>query len=172
MDEIEKLRYDLIQYIRMKFISRSEILSSVEDIVNQGFVVALEKKDDQKINFGYISAVCVRIAYKQLKSKDNEYAPLESVGDLVSDDDVVNEIINGEETEAILNSLAVLKEVERIIIRERYYADFSFKEISEAHGIKLNTVLSHHRRALEKLRPEIMRFREYPEKTEYHELFD
>jgi len=47
----------------------------------------------------------------------------------------------------------MLRDIEQIVITQRYYGDFSFAEIAKFNGLKLNTVLSHHRRALAKLRP-------------------
>jgi DNA-directed RNA polymerase specialized sigma24 family protein len=80
---------------------------------------------------------------------------------LVDETDAAREIIAAEDTAAILESLATLRRIERIVINQRYYGNFSFAEIAEANGLKLSTVLSHHRRALAKLRPaltKILRF--------------
>jgi len=72
---------------------------------------------------------------------------------LIDEENFVDEIVRAEDTEAVVRSLQTLKRVEQLIISERYYGDFTFREISQRHGINLNTVLTHHRRALEKLRP-------------------
>ena len=53
----------------------------------------------------------------------------------------------------IKDALAKLKAVEQKILDMKYYKSYTFREICEETGIKLNTVLSHHRRALNKLRP-------------------
>jgi len=76
-------------------------------------------------------------------------------------------IEKAEDTVVILQSLQTLKQIEQIIISERYYGEFSFREISERHGINLNTVLSHHRRALEKLRPTLAKYFTFSE-PRYH----
>jgi DNA-directed RNA polymerase specialized sigma24 family protein len=55
----------------------------------------------------------------------------------------------------VLESLKALRDIERVVITQRYYGDFSFAEIAKVNGLKLNTVLSHHRRALDKLRPQL-----------------
>ena len=111
---------------------------------------------DEQLNFGYLSTACIRTAYK-IFHKNDKYADItvsfELTAPLISEDSFVEEIAEAEDTALILESLRILKQIEQIIIRERYYNELSFKEISERHGINLNTVLSHHRRALEKLRP-------------------
>jgi RNA polymerase sigma factor (sigma-70 family) len=115
-------------------------------------------------NFGYMSKAVLRTAYKVFHKHDKENLILtdfESAEPLISEENFVREIEAAEDTAAIFASLQVLKQVERVIITERYYNDFSFREISETHGIKLNTVLSHHRRALEKLRPHLAKHFNY-----------
>jgi RNA polymerase sigma factor (sigma-70 family) len=75
---------------------------------------------------------------------------------LIDEDNFVDEITRADDTAAIIESLQTLKHIEQVIVRERYYGDFTFREISERHGINLNTVLTHHRRALDKLRPKLI----------------
>ena len=70
----------------------------------------------------------------------------------INEDDFVNDILKEEDTREILDSLEVLKQIERIIITQRYFGDLKFNEIAEKNNLKLSTVKSHHRRALEKLR--------------------
>jgi len=71
-----------------------------------------------------------------------------------------------EEAGEVLASLDALREIERQILMLRYYEDCSFAEISRQTGVKLNTVLTIHYRALEKLRPRLSKIidhRKYPE---------
>jgi DNA-directed RNA polymerase specialized sigma24 family protein len=44
---------------------------------------------------------------------------------------------------------------------KEHYGDFSFAEIARINGLKLNTVLSHHRWALGKLRPQLTKLLGY-----------
>ncbi len=47
----------------------------------------------------------------------------------------------------------LLTEMECMVINYRYFKEYSFNEIAELCNIKVNTLLSHHRRGLQKLRP-------------------
>jgi RNA polymerase sigma factor (sigma-70 family) len=133
-------------------------MEMADDIVHKTFLDVRKSGNftEEMYNFGYMSKAVLRTAYKVFHKHDSESLVLtafESAEPLISEDNFVREIEAAEDTAAIFASLQILKQVERIIITERYYNDFSFREISETYGIKLNTVLSHHRRALEKLRP-------------------
>lgn len=158
MDDMGDLRVRLVAYVRKKFYTRRGIADTAEDIVNQAFLDVAKSPGftPEQYNFGYMSAACIRGAYKIFHRYDSESNRTVRLGadiPLISEDSFVEEIIQAEDTAAIVESLLTLKDIERIIIRERYYGDFTFREISERHGIKLNTVLTRHRRALDKLRP-------------------
>lgn len=125
-------------------------------------------KTESHYNFGYLSVVCVRLAYrayKKQKRQETDYIDL-----LVSEDDVVQQVMEREDAAAILTSLDTLREIERTILTLRYYQDCSFAEISRKTNVKLNTVLTIHYRALEKLRPRLSRlidYNEYPIENQY-----
>jgi RNA polymerase sigma factor (sigma-70 family) len=114
-----------------------------------------------------MSRACVRAAYKIFHQNDRDAGitvSFDSDSPLISENDFTDEITGAEDTAAILRSLQTLKQIEQIIINERYYGTFTFREISERCGINLNTVLSHHRRALEKLRPALSLYYQYDKK--------
>ena len=161
MDNVESLRKELVSYIKRKFYTRQNIIDMADEIVNQAFCdVPVEK-----YNFGYMSTACIRVAYKVFhrNDKDNDrLINLDLTAPLIDENHFVEEIENAEDTQFILKSLQTLKQVEQIIIKERYYGEFSFREIAERNSINLNTVLSHHRRALEKLRPTLSQYFQYP----------
>lgn len=159
MDEWEELRAELVSFVRRKFYSRPSVAELAEDIVNQAFVETMV--NPEKCNFGYLSKVCIHAAYRYFKRSDQNdtmLLPFSDTLDFMDENDVVEEIIQSENSSEILASLQTLKEIERIVIWQRYYVDFSFAEIAEQNHIKLSTVLSHHRRALEKLRPHLTGF--------------
>ncbi len=161
MNDLNILRTELLKFIKRKFYSRPIISDCAEDIVNQAFLVVLQspRYDEANINFGYMSVACLRIAYRLFSKEDSDNCvPLESCSELVSEDNFVEDIMHSEDTEAVLKSLETLKDIERIVVCERYFDGFSFKEISKHHNINLNTILSHHRRALEKLRPRLSKY--------------
>ena len=163
MDNLESLRTELVSYVKRKFYSRRNIVDMADEIVNQAFLEVTRGSGFSagKFNFGYMSTACIRAAYKVFHRNDRESGitvSFDLAAPLIDEDSFVEEIEKAEDTALILHSLHTLKQIEQIIIRERYYGDFSFREISERHGINLNTVLSHHRRALEKLRPTLTKY--------------
>ncbi len=101
------------------------------------------------------------MAYKYWKSRDIEKgkrAPYSEALICVEASDFADEIIRSEDVALVLDSLDCLKKIERVVIEQRYYGDYTFAEIAMANGIKLNTILSHHRRALERLRMNLSRY--------------
>lgn len=162
---MEELRRELVHYIRRKFNNISNITDIAEDIVHDAFLMA---KNEQQYNFGYLSTVCVRLAYREYKKQkrqETDYVDL-----LVSEDDVVGQVMERESAKEVLASLDTLREIERKILVLRYYDDCSFAEISRKTGIKLNTVLTTHYRALEKLRPrlsKLIKYSDHPIETTY-----
>ncbi|MCL2169245.1 MAG: sigma-70 family RNA polymerase sigma factor [Defluviitaleaceae bacterium] len=160
MENLGTLRENLLKYIKKKFATRRNVAEIAEDIVHRAFMDVQNSPGftSEMYNFGYMSKAVLRRAYKVFHKHDREAALLtdfESAEPLISEDSFVQEVEAALDTAAIFASLQTLKQIERLIITERYYNDFSFRKISETHGIKLNTVLSHHRRALEKLRPHL-----------------
>ena len=168
MENIESLRGKLISYVKKKFYTRHNITDMADEIVNQAFLDVMKSPgfNDEQYNFGYMSTACIRTAYKVFHRNDNDnnrVVSFDLAAPLIDEDSFVDEIERAEDTAVILQSLQTLKHIEQIIINERYYANFSFREISERNGINLNTVLSHHRRALEKLRPILSLYFDYGE---------
>ena len=159
MDNIQRnqLLSDLVRYIKVKFASRKDIVSCAEDIVNDAFIQLLQSSTNSidKENFGYLSKASLRVAFKYLSRINTDIkmiTPLNKCLGFISEDDFVDEMVREEDTKEILESLEVLKQIERIIITQRYFGELRFYEIAEKNNLNLNTVKSHHRRALEKLR--------------------
>lgn len=156
------LRDSLIRFIKTKFYGFPNVSLLADDIVHEAYIRLLTSRQYsfEKENFGYLSVVCLRIAYRQFMSQSQDYKQLSldyPDTTLISEPDFAAELVEAEDARTVLESLATLREIERIVITQRYYGDFSFTEIAEANDLKLNTVLSHHRRALEKLRPKVTR---------------
>lgn len=167
----DDLRTALVRYIGFKFNSRPDVADNAQDIVNEAFLNVIEQPSgNDKLNFGYLSVVCLRIAYKFYKKADTHsksFTTLSICEAEVGEDDFVEDILNGIDAAYVLASLDTLRDMERIVITERYYGECSFKEIAQKHGINLNTILSHHRRALQRLKPLFTRYFNYDEKPEY-----
>lgn len=161
-----ELKNSLVRLIRHKFASYPNVTILADDIVQNAFINLKKSKSysPEKENYGYLSVVCIRLAYRQFMSQasDFEQVYLDAEGtSLIDDYDIAEEIIQAEDAQAVLESLKVLRDVERIVIHQRYYENFSFAEIARANGLNLNTVLSHHRRALDKLRPVFVKYFPY-----------
>lgn len=160
MDDL--LRESLIRFVKRKFYSYPNVCHMADDIVQEAYLrlITSSRYSLEKENFGYLSVVCLRLAYRQFmsQSKSNNGLSVDMLDTtLVDEKDFVAEVMEVHDTKAILDSLKTLKEIERIVVTQRYYGDFSFADIAETNNLKLNTVLSHHRRALEKLRPKLTR---------------
>jgi RNA polymerase sigma factor (sigma-70 family) len=149
----EALRVSLVKLVRRKFVG---FWDAAEDIVHESYLKLRESRgfDEGKVNYGYLSVACVRTAYRRYMARGREVFMDDWAG-LVDETDVAEEIIRSEDAGAVLESLRVLREIERVVVTQRYYGDYSFAEIARVNGLKLNTVLSHHRRALAKLRPQL-----------------
>lgn len=156
-----ELYEELTRYVRHKFHSRPGIAQASEDIVGDVLLEFYTKHgmDSDKENFGYLSVSCIRQAYKRFKAWDEQKnVKLDDCLHFLSDDDVVDEIIQNDDTDTIFKSLEVLKVIEKSIIIGRYYGDLKFAKIAENLGLNISTVKSHHRRALEKLRRRLSRY--------------
>ena len=169
----EELLGGLIRLVRFKFKGYPNVAILAEDIVHDAYVALRTSKayKPEKENYGYLSVVCVRLAYRQFISQaaDIQQLTIDSEGTtLISENNIIDEILQAEDTDAVLESLKVLRDIERIVVTQRYYGDFSFAKIAEINGLKLNTVLSHHRRALSKLRPQLTNILGYG-KEQYYE---
>ena len=166
------LRNSLLRLIRNKFAGYPNVASMADDIVQSAYEALRSSKNyaPEKEHYGYLSVACVRLAYRKFMAQAFDfncvYVDAEGTA-LIDEKTVADEIIRAEDSAAVLESLRVLREVERVVITQRYYGELSFAEIARANGIKLNTVLSHHRRALEKLRPQLTKLLGYGKEESY-----
>ena len=155
-----ELRNALLRLIRYKFAGYANVALLADDIVQSAYMRLRSSKSyaPEKENYGYLSVACMRLAYRRFMAQtaDFKHIYLDAEGtSLLDETDIAEELIQAENTNAVLESLKILRDIERIVITQRYYSELSFTEIADANGLKLNTVLSHHRRALSKLRPRL-----------------
>ena len=171
----EELRAALIRLVRYKFAGYPNVALLADDIVHEAYAGLKSSKSYalEKENYGYLSVVCIRRAYRmfmdQAADMQRAYIWGAEGASLIDESDIVEELIRAENSSAVLESLQVLRDIERIVITQRYYGDFSFNEIADRNGIKLNTVLSHHRRALAKLRPRLTNLLGYGKEQSYEQ---
>lgn len=165
-----ELRSSLLRLVRGKFAGYPNVSSLADDIVQEAYVRLRLSPSyaPNKENYAYLSVMCVRLAYRKFMAQaaDFQQVYLDEAGtSLLEESDIVDELINAEDTGVILESLKTLRDIERVVITQRYYGNFSFAQIAKTNGLKLNTVLSHHRRALAKLRPQLTKFLAYGEES-------
>jgi RNA polymerase sigma-70 factor (ECF subfamily) len=173
----EELRNVLVRFIRSKFAGYPNVALLADDIVQDAYVKLRSSGQyrPDKENFGYLSVVCIRLAYRHFMAQalDFKRVYLNAEGTYLLDEtDIVNELIKAEDTAAVLESLKTLRDIEGVVINQRYYGDFSFRAIAEDNGLKLNTVLSHHRRALEKLRPQLTKLLGYGKEEKDEQYYE
>ena len=169
-----ELRSSLMKLIRYKFAKYPNVISIAEDIVHDAYVNLYTSSHytPDKVNYGYLSVVCVRMAYRKFMEQAANFSQvyMDAEGTSLFDEaDIAEEIMKAEDTYAVLESLKVLRDIERVVITQRYYGNFTFTEIAKRNGLKLNTVLSHHRRALGKLRPRLTQLLDYGEEQRYEQ---
>lgn len=168
----EELRKSLLRFVRYKFSAYPNVSILADDIVQDAYLCLRSGKtySPDKENYGYLSVVCIRLAYRTFMAQaaDFNQVYLDAEGtSLLDESDIVDELIQSENTATVLESLKTLRDIERIVITQRYYGYFSFAEIAKRNGLKLNTVLSHHKRALEKLRPQLTKLLGYRKEQDY-----
>jgi len=168
-----ELHNALLRLIKKKFAGYPNVASLADDIVNDVYIRFRSSKSyhSEKENYGYLSVACIRLAYRKFMAQTADFRQVyldAGETDLIDETDIAAEIIQAENANAVLESLKILRDIERVVITQRYYGEFSFAEIAAANGLKLNTVLSHHRRALSKLRPQLTKSLGYG-KEEYYE---
>ena len=169
-----ELRSSLLQLIRKKFASYENVTILADDIVHDAYVKVRSSRNytADKENYGYLSVVCIRLAYRRFMAQAADFTQiyLDAEGTpLLDESDIVDEIIKEDDTYAVLESLKTLRDIERVVVTQRYYNDFTFAKIADNNGIKLNTVLSHHRRALAKLRPQLTKLLGYKKEQSYEQ---
>jgi len=160
---MKHLREILVNFIKIKFHNIANIENDVDDIVNDSYMQLYQSKNfkPENENFGYLAKICINNAlqlYKKYKAEisklidvedmDNKYFPSHSEQP---------GFLDPLDIEYLNKMLDDLNEMELVIIRMYYYDDISLNNIAQATGTNYNTVVSHHRRALEKLRIELSR---------------
>ena len=121
-----ELRGSLMKLIRYKFAKYPNVVLLAEDIVHDAYLDLRTGRHyaPDKENYGYLSVVCVRMAYRRFMEQSANFnqAFLDAEGtSLIDETDIVDEILQAEDTYAVLESLKVLRDIERIVITQRYY---------------------------------------------------
>ncbi len=102
---------------------------------------------------GWLLRIATRQAFRRL-SQRRETVELSAELPLRSDrDDPLQATLAGERGEMVRSAVATLAEPYREVVALRFFGELSLEEIARATGRPLNTVKTHLRRGLERLRP-------------------
>lgn len=157
---IERHSHRVRNYIRMMVKDRD----LAEDIFQETFIKAVRVIDEGRYcDSGKFLSWILRIAHNQVidyfrnqrqnKSVTEADAGYNVLGTLKFADQNIEDALISEQIEHDIRSLVeLLPEEQREVVRMRYFAGLSFKEIAEQTGVSINTALGRMRYALINLR--------------------
>jgi RNA polymerase sigma-70 factor (ECF subfamily) len=127
-----------------------------EDVAQESFVMAYKAlgsyRGDGPLG-GWLLRIATRQAFRRL-SQRRETVELSAELPLRSDSaDPLQATLAGERGEMVRSAVATLAEPYREVVALRFFGELSLEEIARATGRPLNTVKTHLRRGLERLRP-------------------
>ena len=157
---IERHSRRVRDYIRMMVKDRD----LAEDIFQETFIKAVRVIDEGRyVDSGKFLSWVLRIAHNQVidhfrsqkqdKSVSESDAGYDVLGTLrFAEPTVEDRIVSEQIAEEVRGLVDLLPEEQREVVRMRYYANLSFKEIAEQTGVSINTALGRMRYALINLR--------------------
>ena len=129
-----------------------------EDVTQESFIAAFRAirtyRGDGSMR-GWLLRIATRLAFRRLAQR-RPSADLSSVAEPVLADasaEPARMVVAIESQRAVRDAVASLPEPYREVVALRFFADLSLGEVAEATGRPLNTVKTHLRRGLERLRP-------------------
>jgi len=126
-----------------------------EDVAQESFLMAYRSlgsyRGDGPLG-GWLMRIAMRQAYRRLGQR-RETSELPSELPLGSPDDPLASTLAGERQREIRLAVAALKEPYREVVALRFFGEMSLEEIAATTRRPLNTVKTHLRRGLERLRP-------------------
>ena len=132
-----------------------------EDVTQEAFVTAYRSirgyRGEGSLR-GWLLRIAQRLAFRKLAQRrltaDLADVPEARLADATGDPTRV--AVANEERSAVREAVAELAEPYREVVALRFFADLSLAEVAEATGRPLNTVKTHLRRGLERLRPALL----------------
>ena len=132
--------------------------ADAEDVTQEAFVAAYRSfrtyRGEGSLR-GWLLRIATRIAFRRLAQR-RETADLSAVGEPILADssaEPARTVIAAERQQAVRDAIGRLPEPYREVVALRFLGDLSLAEVAEATGRPLNTVKTHLRRGLERLRP-------------------
>jgi RNA polymerase sigma-70 factor (ECF subfamily) len=117
----------------------------------------MRKYNDQKKFSSWLFTIAHNVAMDNLRMKKNKnkFTDIDELKESSSFINPEDQIIRKETIEQINNSVASLSEKQRTVFLLRQNGELSFKEIAESMNEPLNTVLSHMRYAVRKIKKQL-----------------
>jgi RNA polymerase sigma-70 factor (ECF subfamily) len=129
-----------------------------EDVTQESFVAAYRGirhlRSDGSVR-GWLIRIATRQCFRRLAQR-RPTADLDTIGDgalLDTSAEPARVAVASEARDEIRAAVAALDEPYREVVALRFFADMSLAEVAEATGRPINTVKTHLRRGLQRLRP-------------------
>lgn len=129
-----------------------------EDVTQESFVAAYRSIGDYRGDGslrGWLLRIATRRSFRRL-SQRRPTAELETVAEPFLADhgaDPTRIVVAAEQRDEVRDAVARLPDPYREVVALRFFGELSLAEVAEATGRPLNTVKTHLRRGLERLRP-------------------
>jgi RNA polymerase sigma-70 factor (ECF subfamily) len=139
--------------------------ADAEDVTQEAFVAAYRAigtyRGDGSLR-GWLLRIAARIAFRRVTQR-RDAADLSAIGEPALADrssEPARAILAAERQRTIRDAIAELPDPYREVVALRFLGDLSLAEVAETTGRPLNTVKTHLRRGLERLRPALAQERE------------
>lgn len=155
--EFGRLYDRYVQPIYRYIYSRVGRAHEAEDITSQTFVAAYEALGRYRER-GQFSAWLFRIARSKINDhfrRSRREVGLEAAGEILEREDALGVLIRAEELSRIRSLISHLNEEEQELIRLRYVADLSFREIADLLGRREEAVKKFVYRLLARLKSQL-----------------
>jgi len=130
--------------------------ADAEDVAQESFVMAYRALGSYRGEGplgGWLMRIATRQAYRRLSQRRETLELSPELPQASSSNDPVHATLAGERQDAVRTAVAALSEPYREVVALRFFSELSLEEIAGATGRPLNTVKTHLRRGLERLRP-------------------
>ena len=132
-----------------------------EDVTQESFVAAYRAigqfRGEGSLR-GWLLRIATRQSYRRLAQRHSD-AELDSVGEARLSDpsaDPTRAVVAAERRADVRRAVSELTDPYREVVALRFFGEMSLAEVAEATGRPINTVKTHLRRGLERLRPAIV----------------
>ena len=129
-----------------------------EDVTQEAFVAAYRSVRNYRGDGpprAWLARIATRLAFRRL-SRRRPTLEIDAVSEPLSEDPAVepqHAVIVAEQRDEVRRAVVALPEPYREVVALRFFGELSLAEVADATGRPVNTVKTHLRRGLERLRP-------------------